>query len=128
MRFTSSLYVATKCDEQISAITTLHRISIDEAVLHENYATVLYATIPLSHHVQQLVSNCNSFFLIVVVPVLRDSKCLTDDECQKCTIDNWMFTLTRKIVALSAEESKSVIATFKEAEVDPPELLLCKQT
>ena len=64
--------------------------------------------------------------LIVVVPVLRHSKCLTDDECRNIRPNAWETALT-EIVALSEEKSKAAIATFKEAKVDPPELLLCKQ-
>ena len=74
-------------------------------------------------------SNCklNWFSLILVVPGLWQSECLSDDEYQNLRPNNWTMSLT-KVVALSAEKCKATIAAFKEAEVEPPELLLCKQT
>lgn len=70
-------------------------------------------------------SHCISSFMTLVVPVLLHSECLTDDECLKLSLHDWNISLT-KIVALSEKKSKTAIATFKEAEVDPPEILLCK--
>ena len=74
-------------------------------------------------------SNCKLhwFSLILVLPGLWQSECLSEDECQNLHPISWEISLT-KVVALSAEKCKAAIAAFKVAEVEPPELLLCKQT